>query len=138
MICLDTNAVIAAINLRPPEVRRRLQATLAEGVAVGIPAIVIYELWYGVRKSARPEANAAALSMFLTLGIVPWLFDPEDAEEAGNIRIALERAGTPIGPYDILIAAQARRRAALLVTANTAEFARVSGLRAENWAAGAG
>ena len=56
-------------------------------------------------------------------------FEPEDAEEAGDIRAALERAGTPIGPYDVLIAAQARRLDALLVTANTREFARVPGLK---------
>jgi tRNA(fMet)-specific endonuclease VapC len=93
-------------------------------VDIGVPAIVMCELWYGVRKSARPDAKAAALSMFLTLGVVPWPFDPEDADEAGIVRVDLERAGTPIGPNDILIAAQARRRAALLVTANTAEFAR--------------
>ena len=60
-------------------------------------------------------------------------FDAEDAEEAGDIRATLQRAGTPIGPYDILIAAQARRRDALLVTANTREFARVPGLQIEDW-----
>lgn len=71
----------------------------------------------------------------MTLGFVIWPFESEDAEEAGDIRAVLERAGTPIGPYDVLIAAQARRRAALLVTANEREFARVPGLRTENWAA---
>jgi tRNA(fMet)-specific endonuclease VapC len=60
-------------------------------------------------------------------------FEIEDAEEAGDIRAALERAGTPIGPYDILIAAQARRRGAILVTANEHEFARVPGLMVEDW-----
>ena len=60
-------------------------------------------------------------------------FDAEDAHEAGDIRALLERAGTPIGPYDILIAAQARRRGATLVTANTREFARVPGLKTEDW-----
>src|SRR5258708_5045669 len=57
------------------------------------------------------------------------------AEEEGDIRAALERAGMPIGPYDVLIAAQARRRSALLVTANTSEFARVPGLKLKDWAA---
>lgn len=133
MICLDTNAVIATINRRSPNVRRRLEAALAGSVVVGVPAIVLYELWYGSRKSARPEANGLALSTFLTLAVTPWPFEPEDAEEAGDIRAALERAGAPIRPYDVLIAAQARRRRAVLVTANTGEFARVSGLRIENW-----
>ena len=60
-------------------------------------------------------------------------FDVGDAEEAGDIRAALERAGTPIGPYDVLIAAQARRRGATLVTSNEREFARVRGLKTEDW-----
>jgi len=58
----------------------------------------------------------------------------DGAEEAGDIRFTLERAGTPIGPFDILIAAQARRRGALLVTANGREFGRVPGLKLEDWA----
>jgi tRNA(fMet)-specific endonuclease VapC len=65
----------------------------------------------------------------LALDVTPWPFEPEDAEEAGDIRAELEREGRPIGPYDILIAAQARRRGALLVTANTGEFTRVPGLK---------
>ena len=134
MICLDTNAVIAAINRRAPEVRRRLETALADGTAIGISAIVLYELWYGIRKSARPRENAAALSVFLTLDVTPWPFEPGDAEEAGGIRAELERAGQPIGPHDVLIAAQARRRSALLVTSNTSEFARVTGLRVADWA----
>lgn len=134
MICLDSNAVIAAINQRSPNVRRRLESALVQGVTVGVPAIVLYEMWYGVRKSVRPEANGLALSTFLTLAVTPWPFEPEDAEEAGDIRATLERAGTPIGPYDVLIAAQARRRGAVLVTANTGEFTRVPDLKIEDWA----
>ena len=134
MICLDTNAVIAAINLREPQTRARLEQALLEGVTVGIPAIVLYELWYGIRKSARPKANAAALATFLTLDVTPWPFEAEDAQEAGDIRAALERAGKPIGPYDVLVAAQARRRGAVLITANAREFVRVPGLKSEDWA----
>jgi len=70
----------------------------------------------------------------LALDATPWPFEPDDAEEAGDIRADIERAGAPIGPYDVLIAAQARRRGALLVTANTREFTRVPGLRTEDWA----
>lgn len=135
MICFDTNIVIAAINDHVPKVRARLMQTLADGTVVGIPAIVLYEMWYGIKKSARPQDNAANLSSFLALDVTPWPFEPEDAEEAGDIRAGLQRAGTPIGPYDILIAAQARRRDALLVTANKREFARVPGLRTQDWAA---
>lgn len=134
MICLDTNAVIAAINRRSPEVRRRLEAALVQGVTVGLPTIVLYELWYGIKKSTRPQANTSVLATFLSLDVTPWPFEPEDAEEAGEVRAALEATGTPIGPYDVLIAAQARRRSALLVTANTGEFARVPGLNTEDWA----
>jgi tRNA(fMet)-specific endonuclease VapC len=135
MICLDTNAVIAAINRRVPALRTRLQQAFADRLVVGIPAIVLYEMWYGIKKSVRPGENAATLATFLALDVTPWSFEGEDAEEAGDIRAAMERAGTPIGAYDVLIAAQARRRGALLVTANTREFARVPGLRMEDWAA---
>jgi tRNA(fMet)-specific endonuclease VapC len=134
MICLDTNIVIAAINDRVPQVRARLLQTLFDGTAIGIPAIVLFELWYGIAKSQRQADNAADLADFLSLDVTPWPFEAEDAQEAGDIRAVLERAGTPIGPYDILIAAQARRRGATLVTANEREFARVPGLRVEDWA----
>lgn len=136
MICLDTNVVIAAISGRTSPVRQRLLQTLVDGEIVGLPSIVLYEMWYGIKKSARPKQNAGNLSDFLALDVTLWAFAPDDAEEAGDIRAALERAGTPIGSYDILIAAQARRRNALLVTANAAEFARVPGLQTEDWAAG--
>jgi tRNA(fMet)-specific endonuclease VapC len=134
MIGLDTNIVIAVINNRVPQVRTRLVQTLADGTAVGIPTIVLFELRYGIAKSQRQADNAADLADFLSLDITPWPFDAEDAREAGDIRAALQRAGTPIGPYDILIAAQARRRGATLVTANAREFSRVPGLRTEDWA----
>jgi tRNA(fMet)-specific endonuclease VapC len=134
MICLDTNVVIAAINRRRPGVRRRLEVAIAGGVPIGIPTIVLFEMRYGIAKSARPLENAAILAAFLALDVTPWPFEPEDAAEAAEIRAVLERVGTPIGPYDVLIAAQARRRGALLVTANTGEFTRVPGLKTEDWA----
>ena len=80
-----------------------------------------------------PAKNAAALDAFLTLGFELWSFDMADAEEAGDLRATLEHSGTPIGPYVILIAAQARRRGARLITANASEFARVRGLITEDW-----
>jgi len=135
MICLDTNIVVAAINRRIPQVRERLLQALLDGTVVGIPAIVLYEMWYGIKKSARPRENAGNLAAFLALDVTSWPFEPQDAEEAGDIRAALERMGKPIGPYDVLIAAQARRRNAVLVTANEREFARVPGLKTEDWAA---
>jgi len=59
-------------------------------------------------KGARARANAAILAVFLSFDATPWPFEPEDAEEAGDIRASLQRAGTRIGPYDVLVAAQAR------------------------------
>lgn len=133
MLCLDTNIIIEAINQRRPRIRARLLQALHDGVVVGIPTIVLFELWYGIKKSTRPAESGNNLSTFLALNVALWPFDAEDTEEAADIRAALERAGTPIGPYDILIAAQARRRNATLVTANEREFARVPGLEIEDW-----
>lgn len=133
MICLDTNAVIGAID-HVPSILSRLREEHLSGSVIGISTIVLYELWYGVYKSDRRRENADTLAAFLSLGYATWPFEPEDAEEAGDIRAVLERAGTPIGPYDILIAAQARRCGAVLVTANEREFVRVPGLTIENWA----
>ena len=93
MICLDTNAIIAAINQRTPHVRDRLEKALIDGVTVGVPVIALYEIWYGIGKSARRDLNALALTAFLTLNVTPWPFELEDAQEAGEIRIALERGG---------------------------------------------
>ncbi|MGD0191471.1 MAG: PIN domain-containing protein [Rhizomicrobium sp.] len=133
MIALDTNIAIFAINGRMAHVRTRLEAALLEPSPVGISAVVLYELRYGIERSARPTQNAAALAAFLSLGFDLWPFEPADADEAGDVRASLGKSGAPIGPYDILIAAQARRRGAALVTANASEFARVPGLKTDDW-----
>jgi tRNA(fMet)-specific endonuclease VapC len=133
MICLDTNVVIAVLNQRSPSVRIRLEAAIRLGHPLAISAIVLFELQYGAAKSARPDRNAERIVDFLAGPIEVLPFDSEDAEEAGDIRAALERMGTPIGPYDLLVAAQARRRDALLVTANGREFTRVPRLEFEDW-----
>jgi tRNA(fMet)-specific endonuclease VapC len=130
---LDTNACIAVINGRPRTVRARLHDVLSRGEEVGVSAIALFELWYGVAKSGRVDANTERLAVFLApLGTLH--FTDEDARSAGVIRHELERAGTPIGAYDTLIAGQALQRGLTLVTANVAEFQRVGGLRWENWA----
>jgi tRNA(fMet)-specific endonuclease VapC len=134
MICLDTNVVIAVLNDRTSPALARIEAAISAGDTLAISCIVLYELWYGAAKSARPERNAQRITDFLAGPIEVLPFEPADAEEAGEIRAALERAGTPIGPYDVLVAAQARRRDALLVTANEREFARVPRLKFEDWA----
>ncbi len=135
MICLDTNIIIAIMSERLPQVRARLEQTLVDRIVVGVSTIALYELQYGIKKSLRRGRNADALAAFLSLNVRQWPFESEDAEEAGDIRAALERAGTPIRPYDILIAAQARRRGATLITANEREFSRVPGLKTQDWAA---
>jgi len=135
MICLDSNAVIAAINTPGSTVRTKLDLALHDGIPIAVPVIVRCELWYGIAKSARRERNASTLTDFLAGPIQLLAFEVDDAREAGDIRAALERTGTPIGPYDVLIAAQARRRGAMLATANAREFARVPGLRLVDWSA---
>ena len=131
---LDTNACIALINARPKAVRRRFQRAIAKEATILVSSVVVFELWYGVAKSERKEANTQRLEVFLA-GPLEWtLFDQEDAREAGLVRANLEIAGKPIGAYDVLIAGQARRRGATLVTSNVGEFERVGGLKWEDWA----
>ena len=132
---LDTNACIALINGTPKEVRRRFQRAIGKDATMLVSSVVAFELWYGVAKSQRKEANTQRLEAFLA-GPLEWApFDEADAQDAGRVRATLEIAGTPIGAYDVLIAAQALRRTATLVTSNVAEFDRISGLKWEDWAA---
>jgi tRNA(fMet)-specific endonuclease VapC len=135
MFCLDTNAVIFAMNLRRPRVGERLEAELALGTRLIVPAVVRFELEYGCARSAARERSREALDAFLSAGFEQPPFDLDDAREAGEIRAELEMNGTPIGAYDTLIAAQARRRGATLVTSNMREFERVPGLKVVDWAA---
>ena len=135
MICLDTNIAIYVINRRVPSVRHRLAEQLRMGTEIGLPAIALFELRYGRARSDRQAEVDRLLAEFLAPGIVVLPFDAEDAAHAGDIRAHLESKGTPIGHYDYLIAAQARRRAATLVTLNTREFSRVPGLMVADWAA---
>ena len=130
---LDTNVCIAVINGVPANVRDRVTKLVARDETIAVSTVTLFELWFGVAKSVRVDANTERLAVFRApLEILP--FDEEDARFAGTVRAELERAGTPIGAYDCLIAGQALRHSAMLVTANVQEFARVSGLRWENWA----
>jgi tRNA(fMet)-specific endonuclease VapC len=135
MFCLDTNVVIFAINERWPKIAERLHRELAAGLPMIVPAIVMFELEYGCAKSKPREHSRRILEVFLSAGFDQPPFDIEDAREAGEIRALLEARGQPIGPYDTLIAAQARRRGATLVTLNAREFERVPRLNVEDWAA---
>lgn len=129
MILLDTNICIYIINARPPEVLARFQGfRLGE---IGISSIVAAELAYGIAKSGSTR-NRSALEMFLApLEILP--FDDKAFWAYGDLRADLERQGKSIGALDTMIAAHALSLDAILVTNNTREFARVSGLRVENW-----
>jgi tRNA(fMet)-specific endonuclease VapC len=127
---LDTDTCIYLINGKPPQVlngfRRHRLAT------IGLSSIVVSELCWGVAKSGS-KRNAVALEAFVSLfQIVD--YNHAAALEYGQVRADLEQRGVPIGPLDLLIAAQALALDVTLVTNNEREFKRVRGLRLENWA----
>jgi tRNA(fMet)-specific endonuclease VapC len=130
---LDTNVVVALLKDRPHGVRERLRQASATDASIAVSSIVLYELWYGVARRGRWRENAERLRVFLSGRLELLAFESEDAAAAGELRASLEAAGTTIGPYDLLIAGQALRHGATLVTANVAEFARAPGLRWEDW-----
>src|ERR1700681_1258036 len=133
MYLLDTNACIALINNKSASVRTRLQKALAQDTKVLTSSIVAFELWYGIAKSARPEANARLVETFIAGPVSLLAFEPEDERVAGRVRESLEAVGKPIGAYDLLIAGQALRHQLTLITANGREFSRVKGLEWEDW-----
>jgi tRNA(fMet)-specific endonuclease VapC len=97
-----------------------------------VSAITVGELIYGVNKSLHRDRNLQAILKILSpFTIVD--FDSDDAWEYGDIRAALEKKGTCIGGNDLLIAAQAQRRNLIVITNNTKEYKRVSGLQVEDW-----
>jgi tRNA(fMet)-specific endonuclease VapC len=127
---LDTNTCIYVMKHHPPQVQARLRRTRIGDV--GISAIVLAELRFGIHKSQRREENAAALKAFITYCLVlDW---PQEASGVyGMIRNELESQGTPIGANDLLIAAHALHLGCTLVTNNVEEFKRVRGLSWDNW-----
>ncbi len=131
MWLFDTDICIYLIKKRPAQLLDRLRQVDVRTVAVS--SITVAELQYGVAKSARPEQNALALAAFLAPLTVEPFFEAA-AATYGPLRADLERAGTRLGSLDMLIAAHAVALGRTLVTNNTREFARVRGLRVENWA----
>ena len=126
---LDTNLCIRVLRDRPQGLKERFNA---HAEALCISTIVLSELLHGAAKSARPEHNRREVERFAAkLDVLP--FDAAAADHAADIRAALERAGRPIGGYDLLIAGHARSRGLLVVTGNLAEFSRIDGLRCEDW-----
>ena len=130
---LDTNTVVGLLRNRPARVRERFGRTVSEKATILVSSVVLFELWYGVARSGRRAKNAERLRVFLSGDIGVLAFEDGDAAIAGDLRAGLEASGTMIGPYDLLIAAQALRTGATLATANVAEFARVPGLSWQDW-----
>ena len=125
---LDANAVIALLNNSNSKLARRARHEKRSDITIS--SIVAHELFYGAFRSRRAAQNIA---LFDALPFLVLEFDREDARQAGQIRARLADEGTPIGPYDVLIAGQAMTRNLILVTHNCGEFGRIPGLRIEDW-----
>jgi len=130
MVMLDTNICIYIIKQKPPEVLKRFLEYQVGDITMS--AITLAELRYGVAKSQYRGKNAKALDEFI-LPLVVLPFDEEATKSYGEIRAALEKAGTPIGSMDLMIAAHAVCLDMTLVTNNTREFKRVPGLKVADW-----
>ena len=128
MIMLDSSTLIHYLRGLPVVVQKFQQCSRRE---VRISSVVAYELAYGALET-RSARHRSATSALLE-GIVQVPFDGAAAAEAARIREELERQGLTIGPMDLLIAASAASRGAVLVTSNTKEFRRVKHLRAVDW-----
>jgi tRNA(fMet)-specific endonuclease VapC len=127
---LDTDTCIYIINKKPPSAVNRIRSKHAEEVSIS--AITVAELEYGVHRSKHVDQNRIALLEFL----VPFMildFDQSAAAVYRSLRASLQRKGTPIGPMDLPLAAQALSQRLILVTNNVREFRRVAGLQIQNW-----
>lgn len=130
MFLLDTNVCIHILNNSSPPVIARLRTRVANDIH--LCSVVKAELLHGAYHSIRVAENLRTLERFFApFPCLP--FDDKCGHPFGQIRHELVRAGTPIGPYDLMIAAIALAHELTLVTANTAKFARIPGLRIENW-----
>lgn len=126
---LDTNIVIYTMKNRPQQVKKRFQQHQGR---MGISAVTLGELVFGAEHSQQVERNLADIeAMAARLEVLP--FDNKAAYHFGQIRAALYRTGQPIGPYDMMIAGQARAMGLILATNNVKEFERVPGLLLEDW-----
>ena len=128
---IDTKICIYIMNQRPPDVINKFKNF--EVGDIGVSSITVAELQYGVEKSGHPRMNQGRLDAFIApFDIVG--FDQSAASAYGGIRFQLEMQGRPIGPLDLLIAAQALAGELILVTNNEKEFKRIEGLKVQNWA----
>lgn len=127
---LDTNICVDIIRRRSDRILRRIQRLPPDDLCLS--SVTLCELEYGAAKSADPARNRLALAEFMTpISVAP--HDDGVAPVYGRVRTALERAGTPIGPLDTMIAAHALSLGLTLVTNNEREFRRVIGLKVQNW-----
>lgn len=127
---LDTNACVDYLTQRFPNVVARIQDSPPEEICLS--SVAVAELRYGADRSERKAQNHARLDT-LTTEIQCVDFDLSAAKVYGRIRADLEAKGTPVGPYDMMIAAQALSLGFILVTDNETEFRRIEGLKIENW-----
>ncbi|MFC0311341.1 VapC toxin family PIN domain ribonuclease [Chromohalobacter japonicus] len=126
---LDTNICIYTIKNKPPSVREIFKRHHSQ---MCISSITLMELVYGAEKSSNPEHNIGVVESFAArLEVLP--YDNDAAAHTGQLRAELAKAGTPIGPYDQMIAGHARSQGLIVVTNNLREFERVSGLRLDDW-----
>lgn len=128
---LDTNACIAVIKRQSSHVCQRMRSHLEQSC---ISSLTLAELRFGAEKSANSSANHAAIDLFLSPLQIE-LFDEPAAYVYGLVRARLQRLGQPIDPLDTLIGAHALALNLILVTNNTREFARIEGLKVEDWSA---
>ena len=129
MFILDTNTLIYYFKGMGRVAERLLARSPQE---IGIPAVVVYELEVGIAKATQPEKRRRQLAeMLAVMATLP--FGLAEARQAAQIRAALEAVGTPIGAYDVLIAATALAQGGTLVTHNVQEFGRVAGLPLVDW-----
>lgn len=130
MYLLDTNACIRILNKTSETLLARLRQQ--DPSRIHVCSVVKAELVYGAWRSSRLEANLETLRIFFA-PLISLPFDDRSAEHCGRIRAGLSRTGTPIGPYDLMIAAIAWAHDLVLVTHNTDEFSRIPDLRLEDW-----
>jgi tRNA(fMet)-specific endonuclease VapC len=126
---LDTNICIYVIKEHPQKLAQRFNRFSDQ---LCISSITLGELRYGAEKSARRSQNLEEIEQFSArLEVLP--FSAKAAAHYGEVRAALEKAGKPAGPYDMLIGAHAMSEGLIVVTNNMREFRRMPGVRVENW-----
>lgn len=130
MFLLDTNICIYAMKNSFPALSEKLFSINPSEIFIS--SVTVGELEYGAARSKWGERSRNIMNIFLSAyTVLP--FDQEDARLSGRLRAELAGAGTPIGPYDIQIAAQGISRCLTVVTHNTGEFSRVPGIMLEDW-----